>query len=178
MPLTEGRTWASPDGAATIEIAANGADAFVFDRRFRPHSGKAGPHRHLDYEERYEILEGRARAKVDGTEHELAAGDELVIPRGAAHLNPYNDTDAPMRFRQTIEPSLPFADIYLATAGDALERGRLTKQDELPLPAVFLVIAASGGQSYAAGIPIALQKAMLPLLKLVGRARGYRAIVP
>jgi hypothetical protein len=60
-------------------------------------------------------------------------------------------------------------------AGDALaERfatGRLNRQEELPLLEILAITQATGGQSYRAGIPRGLQRAMLPAAAALARLR-------
>ncbi|MGH2922824.1 MAG: cupin domain-containing protein, partial [Solirubrobacterales bacterium] len=42
-------------------------------------------HFHPDQDERFEVIVGALRAKVDGSERDLRQGDVLDIPRGAVH---------------------------------------------------------------------------------------------
>lgn len=45
----------------------------------------------------------------------------------------------------------------------------------MPLLQIFALIDETDGESYRTGIPIAVQKASMPLMKRVVRLRGYRA---
>lgn len=54
------------------------------------------------------------------------------------------------------------------------ERGRLDERENLPQLQLFVILHATKAQGFAAGPPVALQTAALPLLATVGRIRGYR----
>ena len=48
-------------------------------------------------------------------------------------------------------------------------------QDQMPLLQILQIADATHAQSYRSGIPIALQKASLPLASRIAGLRGYRA---
>jgi hypothetical protein len=54
------------------------------------------------------------------------------------------------------------------------ERGQLDEQDRFPQLQLFVILRATNARSYAAGPPLALQRAMLPLLAALGRLKGYK----
>ena len=56
-----------------------------------------------------------------------------------------------------------------------LREGTVNEQDEMPLLQILALAADTDGQSYRAGIPVAMQRASLPLVKRIARLRGYRA---
>jgi len=44
------------------------------------------PHVHPEMEERWEVVTGVARVRIEGAEHELGPGDAVAAPAGAAHV--------------------------------------------------------------------------------------------
>jgi hypothetical protein len=55
-----------------------------------------------------------------------------------------------------------------------LARDELDDQDEFPDLQLFVILNATKAESYAAKLPVRLQRATLPLLAAIGRMRGYR----
>lgn len=66
-------THASPTQGATTRLA-------VWSVEMTP--GAAGPEHAFDVEQVWTVLDGRATARVDGTDHDLGPGDALVLPAG------------------------------------------------------------------------------------------------
>ncbi|MER3445037.1 MAG: hypothetical protein C4333_13350 [Meiothermus sp.] len=65
------------------------------------------PHFHRTFEEGFEVLAGAATYVLNGKEHTAQAGEGFRIPRGAAHLNPWNAGPEPLHLRQLIELDPP-----------------------------------------------------------------------
>jgi len=80
--------WANPRTGASIESSVDGGD-LVIERVMKPHTGKADPHRHLDYVESFEIVEGTATIVLDGRTISAGPGERVEIPVGVPHRNPY-----------------------------------------------------------------------------------------
>jgi mannose-6-phosphate isomerase-like protein (cupin superfamily) len=71
--------------ATTLSVIAHD-DAELLLRASYDGGGVAPPaHLHPAQDERFEVLSGAMRARVDGVEHELVAGTVLEISRGSAH---------------------------------------------------------------------------------------------
>ena len=164
--------------------AETGGKLLQFEETYPPERGKEAnaPHLHLTFDERFEIVEGRAACVVDGVERFAQAGETLVIPRGAAHLNPYNVGAAPLKLIHSIALDPPdvrtlesFENAF-DTLGELARRGELNQQRQPKSFLQFAVILRSlHPHSYAAGAPIPLQRIMLGILGGLGRLLGYRA---
>jgi mannose-6-phosphate isomerase-like protein (cupin superfamily) len=164
--------------------AETGGKLLEFDETYPPGYGKEAnaPHMHLTFDERFAIVEGRAAYIVNGAEQFASAGATVVIPRGTAHLNPYNAGDTPMRMIHSIALDPPnartlesFEDAF-DTLGLLAQRGQLNEQRHPRNFLQFAVILRSlQPHSYAAGMPIAAQRIMFGLLGELGRLLGYRA---
>jgi mannose-6-phosphate isomerase-like protein (cupin superfamily) len=175
--LETGDTFSSASGSAFTVVegpAGNHGARIVFDRVMPPGKGKADPHVHLDCDQRYEIQSGTAALEVSGTTRLLSAGDTTEIPRSTPHRDPFNGSAGELRFRATISPCPPFIDAFGRALAEGLQSGGLNAQDELPILKILFLAKAFDGQSFRAGVPIELQKALLPLAAAVGRLRGYR----
>ncbi len=65
----------------------------------------AGEHIHPQQEERFEILAGRVRMRIDGIERDAIEGDVIVVPRGSPHVW-WNPTSRPARVLADLRPAL------------------------------------------------------------------------
>jgi mannose-6-phosphate isomerase-like protein (cupin superfamily) len=164
--------WTNPRTGAWIELSSDGDDT-VLERVMTPHTGKADPHRHLDYVESFEVLEGTATLVVDGRTISAGPGERVEIPVGVSHRNPYNETDADLHLRHRAAPGSPFVDAFVSALGHHMEQGTVNKQGEFPQLQLFVTLHGTRGQSFFPGIPIAVQKPVLALAAALGRLRGY-----
>jgi mannose-6-phosphate isomerase-like protein (cupin superfamily) len=166
--------WSNPRTGAWVESSLDGGD-LVIERVMKPRTGKADAHRHMDYVESYEVLEGTATIHVDGERRTLGPGERLELPAGVAHVNPYNETDADLRHRHRISaPGREFAEAFVSALGHHMENGTVNEQGEFSTLQLFVVLHGTHAQSFRTGIPIWLQKAALPVGAAVGRMRGLR----
>jgi mannose-6-phosphate isomerase-like protein (cupin superfamily) len=176
--VLETRAYKASSGSeitVTSNPRENGGKLLGFEREMPPGKGKADPHRHLDCEQRYEIVSGTAQMQIAGAKRTLSAGEEVTVPTGVAHRDPYNDGPGTLVFRAEIDPSPEFITEFAEALVHMFEHGGLNKRDELSLLQIFVMTKEADGQSFRAGIPIGVQKALLPLAAAFGRLRGYRA---
>jgi Cupin domain len=154
--------------------ADNGGARIVFERVMPAAKGKADPHIHLDCDQHYEVLSGSATVEISGRAQTLAAGETIDVPRGTSHRDPYNGTTSELRFRVTIAPCPPFIDAFARALAEGYQSGGLNTQDELPVLKILVLTRAFDGQSFRAGLPVGIQKAMLPAAAVLGRLLGQR----
>jgi mannose-6-phosphate isomerase-like protein (cupin superfamily) len=164
--------------------AETGGKLLQFEETYPQGRGKEAnaPHLHLTFDERFEVVEGRAAYVVSGAKQLAEAGATVVIPRGAAHLNPYNAGDVPLKLIHSIALDPPNArtlesfENAFDTIGELARRGKL---DQRRQPKSFLqfalILQSLHPHSYAAGVPIPAQRAMLGILGGLGRLLGYRS---
>ena len=128
-----------------------------------------------DLTQTWEGLSGEGMIEVDGEEREFRTGDRVAIPPGTLHRDPWNPGSPELHARGIFEPINDFIEAYEeAYVHHLTESGRLDDQDEMPLLQIFVTSQATNGRSWAGSPPIAVQKALLPLLAAIGRLRGYR----
>jgi mannose-6-phosphate isomerase-like protein (cupin superfamily) len=171
--LPDGRTWTNPRTGASLTWGRDGADA-VLERLMRPHTGKADAHVHLDYVERFEILEGTATIELDGERITAGPGEKVEVSLGTPHRNPYNATDSDLRLRHSASAAGAFAEAFVSALGHHMENDTVNAQGEFSALQLFVVLHATRSRSYRAGIPVALQKPVIALGAALGRRRGLR----
>ena len=157
-----------------FQIAKRTPEQLVFERLVKPAKGRADPHVHLDFVQTWECVNGDGFVDVDGKKREFTAGDRVELPLGTSHRDPYT-RDREMVIRGIFEPVTDFLEAFADALAHHYEHGTLNGQDEMPLLQIFAIIEATGAESYRAGVPIAIQKAGLPLAVRLARMRGFRA---
>jgi quercetin dioxygenase-like cupin family protein len=175
LALTAGETFENPRTGGRLTVTRREDDLLEVERLYKPRTGKAGPHVHLDFVQSFEVLDGTASVSLDGDERKLAAGQTLEVPKGVKHVDAWNAEDGDLRVRLRFTPVPLFVETYTERAGDLIRRDALNKRQEVPMLQLFVVLHATKGQSFGAGPPIAMQRALLPLLAAIGRLRGFRA---
>jgi mannose-6-phosphate isomerase-like protein (cupin superfamily)/uncharacterized protein YndB with AHSA1/START domain len=164
--------------------AETGGKLLQFEEIYPAQRGREAnaPHLHRTFDERFEIVDGRAGYLLDGAERIASAGETVLIPRGAAHMNPYNAGDQPMRLIHSIALDPPNVRTLESLEGAFDTLGRLALQGQLNAqrqPKSFLQLAvilrSLQPHSYAAGLPIPIQRVLFGLLGGLGWLLGYRA---
>jgi hypothetical protein len=105
----------------------------------------------------------------------------MEVPAGSAHVRPHTDSSTIATLEQAIEPRSRFVPVFYAswlTWLTWLAEGRVDEQDEPTLLDAVAILRAAGGGTWLSGVPVAVQKALVPVLAGVARARGIRAVVP
>ena len=172
MALAE-RTWTNPRTGAWIKLSPAGADA-VIERVMKPHTGKADPHVHFDYVERFEIIDGTATVEVDGRAISAGPGETVELPIGTPHRNPYNQTDADLHLRHSASPGGRFVEAFISSLGHHMEQDSVNAQGEFSDLQLFVVLHGTRARSFRAGLPLWLQKPVIALGALLGRMRGLK----
>jgi mannose-6-phosphate isomerase-like protein (cupin superfamily) len=165
--------WTNPQTGAWIAASRDGDD-YVMERLMKPHTGKADGHLHFDYVESFEVLDGTATLHVDGNRVSAGQGERIEVPPGTPHVNPYNETDADLRLRHRVAPGGAFAESFISALGHHMQNATVNDQGEFSDLQLFVVLHGTRAKSYRTGVPIWLQRLVLPLGAALGRARGLR----
>jgi mannose-6-phosphate isomerase-like protein (cupin superfamily) len=166
------------------KLAPDTQGAYVEVEYFnKPFTGKgtAPAHFHPTMTERFEILAGRARYRLDAAEREARTGDVLTFPRRVPHLHPWSISDEELHVRQTTMPDRP--DIAALEKSGAplvtlfgLARDGKVNKDGLPNPLQLAVLVYSMmPYAYLDGMPVVAQTVVFGALAGVGHLLGYRA---
>ena len=156
----------------SIRITASTPEALVVEGTWGPGGSPPPKHFHPAQDERFEVLSGVLRTRVDGADRELRPGDVLEIPRGAVHQM-WNAGEEPARATWTTSPALRTAAWFRDV--DALYRSGRVGGDGMPSPLAFGVLLTEYRDGFRLAGPQFLLTPALALLGAVGRLRGYRA---
>jgi hypothetical protein len=146
-----------------------------FEHYMSPRSAPTfSEHVQLNQEERFEIISGAARYRLNGVDAQAQAGETVRVPAGAFHINCWNAGPDELHLRHSLRPALG-ADIFFETMFTLAQNGKTNAKGEVNLLQLAVIGSGIESQTYAAGLPIALQRLGLPLLATIGRWMGYRA---
>lgn len=172
--LEVGKEYRSARTGSTAKVVERTDSGMSFERAYKPHSGKADPHFHQDFTQTWRALNGEGTIEIDGEQRRFAAGDEIAIEPGTPHRDPFSG-EGDLTVRGTFTPCPPFIEAFAEALVHHTQEGTVNDQDEMPLLQILLIAKEFDGHSYRAGVPVALQKATLPLVAAIARLRGYRA---
>lgn len=174
-----GSTWTLIEGEGETE-----GRGFVVEVACLP---GAGPdimeHFHQHWTETFEIVEGHARYRLDGTEHGAATGATIVLPPGQPHVHPWAVGTDRLVYRQTTVFATPDARAVRDTLGVffflfALARegkvdARGLPRNPLQLAATLKALVRHGG--YDAAVPVFAQKVLASTVGGLAELLGYSA---
>ncbi|HLO33114.1 MAG TPA: hypothetical protein VK249_28465 [Anaerolineales bacterium] len=152
-----------------------GGTLVAFEHFMSPRTKPTFPeHVQLNQEERFEIIAGSARYRLAGVERQAQAGETVVIPPGAIHINCWNAGPEELQMRHSFRPALG-TDLFFETLFTLAMNGRTNAKGEVNLLQLAVIGNEIESQTFNAGIPISLQRLALPVLATIGRLFGYRA---
>lgn len=150
-------------------------DEFVFDLIIPPNSSTLyQDHFHLEQEQRVEIISGQGRYRLDGIEHEASQGDLVVFPVGHPHIDPWNIGSHDLQVRITFSPGRT-AEASFEIVRYLIDSGQLPLSGNFTLVQNAMIIHTSGFQTFMAGVPVPIQRALLAVLATLGPILGYKA---
>ena len=145
--LRAGDRFQNPRTNASFEVLRaprDGERDLELRRVLAPGTGRAFPHVHLDYVERFVIEHGQAEGRSGGRRLAMNPGDELQVPAGERHQNVLNRSGEEVVLRHLFEPATDFILGYVETLGHLMREGRADRQGETPLSATFGVGGVPG----------------------------------
>ncbi len=169
-----GLTLENPVTGERIVFRKTGEDRLVLDHFLKPHTGTFAEHVQLNQEERFTILRGKGVYLLDGIQRAAQAGERFRVPPGIPHRNPWNDSNAELVFRHETFPNLG-SEIFFESIFSLAQAGKADRKGEVSALQVIVIGAGLQSQTYVTGLPITVQKALLPLLAAFGRRLGYPA---
>ena len=161
----------------TFEVTGqdSGGSLVVFKHVMAPRKTPTFPeHVQLNQEERFDILAGTTRYRLQGVEGQAHAGETVIVPPGVIHINCWNAGPEELQIRHSFRPGLG-ADLFFEMIFSLARDGKTNAKGEVNLLQLAVIGNSIESQTFNAGIPIPLQRAALPVLALIGRLFGYRA---
>jgi uncharacterized RmlC-like cupin family protein len=173
--LAAGEVFENPRTGGRLEVLRTPREGgeLEVERVYKPHTGKAGGHVHLDFDQFFQVLDGQMTMTLDGDERTAGPGETVQVARGVPHVDPWNATEADLRVRGRFDPVPEFVEAYTEVLGNRMREDNLNKQGEFPQLQLFVILREYKADSWGVGPPIAMQKALMPLLAALGRLRGY-----
>lgn len=95
----------NPRTGEQVEFEVNTPELLVLRGTWSRPGHRALEHIHPKMEERFDILEGTAAFRIQGSERTAHAGEVVVVPPGIRHFA-WNPTDGSVRLRITMKPAL------------------------------------------------------------------------
>ncbi len=141
-------------------------DFFVRGSGFAPRY-----HIHERVAERFEVVSGTLKLRVNGKEITLGPGESAVAEGGSKHTF-WVEGDEMTHFVAEIRPALDMATLFETVFG-LYRDGKTNKRGhENPLQGALL---AHEHAAFLAGPPIALQRPVIAALAAIAKLLGYRA---
>ncbi len=122
------------------------------------------------------MLEGRLTVQLDGDTRILTAGEQVTIPRGAAH-HYANNSDKDVVFRFDVWPAARFEAMVVTLFALGMEGRTDSKGAPSPLQ-MAVILDEYRDVMELVGPPRWLQRLVIPPLARLGRARGLAASYP
>ncbi len=170
-----GQTISNPISGETITFRECAADTngeyLAFDMTLSVDGHVPGAHVHPAQEERFEIVSGTMKFRMNGKKIVAGPGETVVVPAGARHKFA-NGGDEEVQVRVTVTPAMKMEDllentIALATEGNTNRKG-------MPKPIHLALFVREYENEVRAPFPPApVVRALMAPLAAIGRARGH-----
>lgn len=143
----------------------------------KPHGFVAAAHIHPLQEERFEMLAGKVKLRMNGIDSEIQTGESAIIPPRTSHIW-WNDGDQEAHVLVDIRPALRTEEFFETFFGLA-QSGKVDEKTGLPnLLILALMMREFENEICLAKPPIAVQRILFGVLGLLGRLRGYQGHCP
>ena len=136
-----GKTIENPDSGERITFTQTASDTggelLAFDMTLSVGGHVPGAHVHPAQEERFEIVAGTMKFRMNGRTIVAGPGDVVTVPPGARHKFD-NGGDEPVQVRVEVRPALKMEDLLVNTVVLATE-GK-TNRKGMPEPAATVLV--------------------------------------
>jgi mannose-6-phosphate isomerase-like protein (cupin superfamily) len=179
-PITAGDSLENPvtgEIGTIVKAPWEGDDGSLeADLRVRPGGAVAGEHVHREFDERFEVVEGRIGFRLDGEESIAGPGDVVEIPRGSWH-DWWNAGEDAAVARVRVSEGTRFMLMIETLFG--LARDGHTNAKGLPDPLQLAMFATEFRDVIVfRRPPAAVQSLVFGVLRPIARVRGYRGTYP
>lgn len=139
-----------------------------------PHAAGPPEHIHTTFPEKFIVAEGALSLLVGGEKKVLRAGESLLIPPGTPH-RPFNETDSPVVVKGPLVPEYAIPEQFSVFLTQAYGFFDESEYNNRPPKALLQMSKFSPKyDSWLAGPPVILQKALFFVISPTARLIGYR----
>ena len=175
-----GQTIENPTSGERITFTQTAADTrgelLAFDMTLSVDGHVPGAHVHPEQEERFEIVSGTMKFRMNGEKIVAGPGDVVTVPPGARHKFA-NGGDEPVEVRVEVRPAMKMEHLLENTV--ALAKEGKTNRKGMPKPLhLALFVHEFRDEVHAPFPPAWMQRASLAPLAAIARARGHAAPRP
>jgi quercetin dioxygenase-like cupin family protein len=154
-----------------------GGELLLAELIVQPHGFVAAEHIHPLQEERFEVISGSVRLRMNGVEKEIQKGESMIVPSGTPHLW-WNDSDEEAHVLVEVRPALRIEEFFETFFGLA-QAGKVNKKTGLPNPLILALIMREFKQEiHLAQPPLPVQNVLFSVMGLIGRLCGYQGRYP
>lgn len=152
--------------------AATGDELLEMEARYPAHSPQPPAHYHPYQEERFQVLQGRFRAGIDGKERVYETGETFIVPANTPHWM-HNVGDMEGRLLWQVRPALE-TQAFLETMWGLEADGKTNASGVPNLLQLAVILQEYRNEFRAASPPYAVQRILFAILAPVGRLLGYQ----
>lgn len=164
-------------GGSRLTIRQSGADTngelLEMEAAYPPNSPQPAYHYHPCQEERFQVLQGAFRTKIDGVTHTYMAGETFVVPANTPHWM-YNVSHQEGRLLWQVRPARQ-TQAFLETMWGLEADGKTNASGVPNLLQLAVILHAYSGEFRASSPPYVVQRILFGILAPLGRLLGYRA---
>ncbi len=154
-----------------------GGELLQVDFFMKPGGFVAAEHVHSRQEERFEVLSGSVRFRMNGQDRNVSAGETVVVPAGTPHVW-WNPGEEEGHVVVELRPALRTENFFETFFGLAQD-GKVSPRSGLPNPLQMALIAREyEDEIYLARPPLFVQRVLFGLLATIGKLLGYKARYP
>ncbi|MEO6088476.1 MAG: cupin domain-containing protein [Umezawaea sp.] len=156
--------------------ADTGGELLQADLYARPGGAVAAEHVHPHQQERFEVVSGTLRIRIDGREQTLTTGSVAVVPPGSRHVW-WNAGEDEVHVIGDLRPALR-SELFFQTFFGLAAEGKVNKLGLPNLLQLAVLMHDFAPEIVLARPPVAVQRPLFAILALLGKAFGYRSTYP
>jgi quercetin dioxygenase-like cupin family protein len=166
----------STAGDSRLTVRQTGADTdgelLEMEARYPAHSPQPPAHYHPYQEERFRVLQGRFRTRIDGLEKVYETGETFIVPANTPHwMHNIGDTEGCLLWQ--VRPAMR-TQALLETMWGLEADGRTNASGVPNLLQLAVILHEYADEFRASSPPYAVQRILFGVLAPIGRLFGYQ----
>lgn len=152
--------------------ADTAGDLLEMEAHYPAHSPQPPAHYHPYQEERFQVLQGRFRASINGVERVYESGESFTVPANTPHWM-HNIGDGEGRLLWRVRPAMR-TQAFLETMWGLQADGKTNAGGVPNLLQLAVILRAYADEFRACSPPYPVQRVLFAILAPMGRLLGYR----